>query len=524
MKQVDRRTFLKGIGILGGTALGLGALTPFEVQARASVLRYGINARDIRRLDPMAGPNSVDKTVLDHVYNGLVRPVPGVVNPEQLEPDLAESWESSKDLKAWTFHLRRGVEFHGGFGEFTSDDIVFSLDRAKHKKTNRYYKSYRNFAEIEALDKYTVRIHLKKPASALSFLPTVLDWQAGMVMSRKAVDKLGKKIKNNPIGTGPFVFKEHIPQERLVLIRNDNYFRGKPKIEQIVFRFLPDSSSRTLAFKAGELDIMEVVREQRSIDQVKDSDVIVESYGPPTVMKLHMDSRRKPLNDLRVRQAIAYAVNRDEIIKFIGGDVAKPLYSVVPPMFVGGLQEVPENLKYHHNPEKAKKLLAEAGLPDGFTLDPVFITERGFYRRPMELIQNQLRQVGIKIGLNVIAHPSFHKKNDEGSNPLILRAATRFPVASLILEEFFLGGGKRNFSHFSGADAEIKRAQGETDLEVQKKLWGEAQIKVLEDLAAFPTHYLNSITARKSYVNLGFKRLDSALCICIPIKWNARLR
>ncbi|MFQ5684273.1 MAG: ABC transporter substrate-binding protein [Candidatus Binatia bacterium] len=524
MTQIDRRTFLKGMGIVGGTALGMGIFNPFEASARRSVIRYGINARDIRRLDPMAGPNSVDKTVLDHVYNGLVRPVPGVVNPEQLEPDLAESWESSKDLKSWTFRLRKGVEFHKGFGEFTSDDIVFSLNRAKDKKNNRYYKSYRNFGEIEALDKYTVRIHLKKPASALSFFPTVLDWQAGMVMSRKAVAKLGKKIKSNPIGTGPFVFKEHIPQERLVLVRNENYFRGKPAVEQIILRFLPDSSSRTLAFKAGELDITEVVREQRAIDQVMAPGVVVESYGPPTVMKLHMDRRRKPLGDLRVRQAIAHAINRDEIIKFIGGDVAKPLYSVVPPTFVGGLQDVPERLKYNYDPQKAKQLLASAGLSKGFTIDPVYITERGFYRRPMELIQNQLRQVGIRINLSVIAHPAFHKKNDDGSNPLILRAATRFPVASLILEEFFLGGGKRNFSHFSGADAEIKRAQGETNVQVQKKLWGEAQIKVLEDLAAFPTHYLNVITARKSYVDLGFKKLDSALCICIPIKWNARLK
>ena len=524
MKHVDRRTFLKGMGVLGGAAFGLGAFNPFEAQAQASVLRYGLNARDIRRLDPMAGPNSVDKTVLEHIYSGLVRPLPGVANPEQLEPDLAESWEHSKDLKTWTFRLRRGVEFHKGFGEFTSDDIVFSLNRTKSKKTNRYYKSYRNFGKIEALDKYTVRIHLKKPASALSFFPTVLDWQAGMVMSRKAVEKFGKKIGSNPVGTGPFIFQEHIPQEHLILVRNKNYFRGTPKIEKIIFRFLPDSSSRTLAFKAGELEITEVVREQRAIDQVKASNVIVESYGPPTVMKLHMDRRRKPLDDIRVRQAIAYAINRDDIIKFIGGEVATPLYSVIPAPFVGGLQDVPEKLKYTYNPAMAKKLLAEAGLPNGFTLDPVFITERDFLRRPFELMQDQLRKVGINIKLNVIAHPAWHKKNDEGSNPLVFRAATRFPVASLILEEFFLGGGKRNFSHFSGADAEIKRAQGETNTEVQKKLWQEAQIKILEDLAAYPTHYLNAVTARKSNVDLGFKKVDSALCICIPIKWNARLR
>ena len=250
----------------------------------------------------MAGPNSADKTIVETIFNGLVRNTPGQVNPEQLQPDLAESWEHSNDLKSWTFRLRKGVEFHKGFGEFTSDDIVFSLNRAKSKKTDRYYKSYRNFGAIKALDKYTVRIELKKPTSMASFLPKLLDWQAGMVLSRKAAEKLGKKMKTNPIGTGPFVFKEHIPQERLVVVRNENYFRGKPKLEQIVFYFLPNSSSRRLAFKAGELDIIDMDREQRAVDQVKGPGVLIDSFTPPSVYKLHMNRRMKPLDDLRVVQ------------------------------------------------------------------------------------------------------------------------------------------------------------------------------------------------------------------------------
>jgi peptide/nickel transport system substrate-binding protein len=140
----------------------------------------------------------------------------------------------------------------------------------------------------------------------------------------------------------------------------------------------------------------------------------------------------------------------------------------------------------------------------------------------MEIIQNQLAKVGIKINLSVIAHPAWHTKNDEGSNPLVLRAATRFPTANFILEEYFLGGGKRNFSHFAGADGELKRAQAETDLAVQKKLWAEAQIKILEDLAAFPTHTLNTIVARNAKMILGFAKIESSLSGGLPIKWNAR--
>lgn len=523
MKQINRRTFLKGVGVLGGTALGLGVMNPFEAHARRQVVRYGFAATDIRRLDPMAGPNSTDKTVLVNIYDGLIDTSSGEVNVEKLQPGLAESWESSKDLRTWTFHLRKGVEFHSGYGEFTSDDVVFSLNRARNKKTSRYFKSYKLFKEIKALDKYRVRITLEKPQTGVLLLPNLLGWQAGMTMSKKAAEKLGKKFKTHPIGTGPFAFKEHIPQERLVLVRNENYFRGTPKIEQVVYRFLPNSSSRVLAFKAGELDLIEMDREQRAIDQVKGPGVIIEAFGPPTVMKLHMDSTRKPLNDIRVRQAIAYAINRKEIVQFIGKDVAEPLYSVIPSHFVGGLQEIPASLRYDYNPEKAKKLLADAGLPDGFTLGPVFISEKAMFRRPMDLIQNQLSRVGIKIEVNVIAHPAWHKKNDEGSNPLVYRAATRFPTANFILEEFFSVGAKRNFSHTTVAEADLKRAKGEMDPEVQKELWRQAQIKILEDLAAYPTHVTKIIIARKSYVDLGFSTLKSNLCICVPIKWNARL-
>ena len=161
-------------------------------------------------------------------------------------------------------------------------------------------------------------------------------------------------------------------------------------------------------------------------------------------------------------------------------------------------------------------------MPKGFNLNPVFISEKPMFRRAAEVLQNQMAQVGIGVNLSVIAHPAWHKKNDEGSNPLVLRAATRFPTANFILEEFFAKGAKRNFSHFNGADADIQQAKKETDPQVQKKLWGDAQTKILEDLAALPTHEIKNVYARKSGVELGFK-LESDLCICVPLKWDARL-
>ena len=116
MKDIGRREFLRGLGIISGASVGAKLFNPYWVYAAGATLTYGISSRDIRRLDPMSGPNSADKTVLAPIFSGLVRTQPGEVNAERIEGDLAESWESSKDLKIWTFKLRQGVEFHQGFG------------------------------------------------------------------------------------------------------------------------------------------------------------------------------------------------------------------------------------------------------------------------------------------------------------------------------------------------------------------------------------------------------------------------
>ena len=130
-----------------------------------------------------------------------------------------------------------------------------------------------------------------------------------------------------------------------------------------------------------------------------------------------MDRKRKPLDDLKVRKAIAHSINRDALVQFIGPDVASPLYSVIPPSFVGALQDVPAELRYDFNPEKAKQLLADAGLPKGFNLNPVFISEKPMFRRAFEVLQNQLAQVGIGVNLNVIAPSRLAQEERRGKQP-----------------------------------------------------------------------------------------------------------
>ena len=187
-------------------------------------LNVGMAAADVGQLDPHRATTTQDKPVVSWIFNGLVRFKPGSASLETLEPDLAEKWEASPDKLTWTFTLRKGVKFHGDYGELTADDVVFSLKRAADSKTSSFAADYAAIDTIEAVDPLTVRIKLKQAIPSL--LGLVTNYHGGNIVSKKAVEALGADFRLKPIGTGPFVFQEYKPNESLTLVANKSYFRG----------------------------------------------------------------------------------------------------------------------------------------------------------------------------------------------------------------------------------------------------------------------------------------------------------
>src|SRR6185295_13865580 len=169
---------------------------------------------------------------------------PGSASLEALEPDLAERWEHTPDGLVWTFTLRKGVKFHGDWGELTADDVVFSLQRAANSQTSSFAADYASFDKVEAVDPSTVRITLKQPIPSL--LGLVTNYHGGNIVSRKAVEALGADFRLKPVGTGPFAFQDYKPNESVTLVANPKYFRGAPKIDRIVYRFIPADAARDL--------------------------------------------------------------------------------------------------------------------------------------------------------------------------------------------------------------------------------------------------------------------------------------
>jgi len=491
--------------------------------AEQGVFVIGFDAGDTMGWDPWRqAPPTPDKFTCSILYNGLVRFKPGDINPANIEPDLAEKWEKSGDGLTWTFRLRKGVQWHRDFGEVTSEDVVYSLTNARDNSFAR--KDFASFKEIKALDKYTVQIVLAEPVPSL--LGIVTNYHGGWIQCKKAREELGKDYALKPVGTGPFAYKQYIPNQRAVFVAHENYFRGKPMLQKVVVRYMPDQSSREMAFRKGGLNVIEGPREQQWVDKMKKlPDTVIDVFGPGEHITLHFNTAKKPFDDIRVRQAIAHAIDREGLIEFMGKDVAIPLYSPISMDYLGATEDVK---RYPYNPEKAKQLLAEAGLKGGFTFEDV-ITEMAVYKQPQEVIQAQLRKVGVNLKLRVVQHPAYHKLIRADTNHMVNYICARFPVADQLLTQFFhsssIVGTKTaitNFSHYKEVDNLLDKARVSPNIDEQVVLWEQVQQKVLKDAVAYPLYTAKFVYARKSWVDYGYE-LKSTLMLSPPVYYNTKV-
>ncbi|HYA43899.1 MAG TPA: ABC transporter substrate-binding protein, partial [Syntrophobacteraceae bacterium] len=285
-----------------------------EKLAGKQVLTVAYDAGDAQTFDPHRAASTVDRSTLDMIFNGLVRYTPG--NQVDIEPDLAESWTLSADGKTYTFILRKGVFFHPFPGypngyELTSEDVVFSLKRAASPDTSAYAGEYRGM-DFKAVDPYKVEITMEKPISETLFICKVANYAGGFVVSKKAIESQGADwYKTHPIGTGPFKFESYEPQQKTILSRNPKYFRGKPILDQVVVRYIPNVSSREMGLRTDELQIIEGVREDKWVEKVSAfPQVKIKPFGPCEVQVLFFNITKKPFDDVRVRKAFSYAVSR----------------------------------------------------------------------------------------------------------------------------------------------------------------------------------------------------------------------
>ncbi len=480
---------------------------PAAAVAAQTELRVAAAAADIGNLDPHFASSTSDRTLVAWIFGGLVRFAPGSTDPSTIEADLAESWEASPDKLVWTFKLRPGVQWQHGYGEVTADDVVFSLQKAADPKRSAFATDYSAFKSVEAVDPHTVRITLSNPLPSLLGLLT--NYSGGFIISKKAYEERADGFTRNPVGFGPFQFETIEPGVAVHLTAHESYFRGKPQIEKVTYRFLNAAAGRDLAFTAGEIDVSAGTTDQRWLQRMKAmAGTKIDIFDPAELTNLHFNRNQKPFDDIRVRQAIAHAVNPAEIAQFRGADFTRVAKSVIPSNNLG-LNPDPGLLP--HDIAKAKALLAEAGFPNGLTIKMVS-SQMPSYATTDQLLQAQLAKAGITLQLEPVEHATWHQMIRKDVSPLVDYGAARFPVADTFLTQFFhsrsgIGepGQVTNFSHCSVADKQIDEARTETDPQKQIALWQEAQKLIVADVCAVPITETGQVWIRNEKLDWGFE-------------------
>jgi peptide/nickel transport system substrate-binding protein len=490
---------------------------------RQPILRIGINATDVETLDPHKAAAFNDRLVVDMIFNGLLRYEPG--NAPRFEADLAEKIPEpylKESRQIWPITLKKGVRFHSVPGyedyELTADDVVYSFNRAADPNRSRYAGEYAGMT-VEKVDRYSCNIIMASPLSPVLFFTKIADYAGGFVVPKQIVEEMGdEEFRKHPIGTGPFRFAVHQPKQGVQLSANQSYFRGSPQLESVSVFFYPDAQERYHAFKLGQLDLIRAGYEITA-ENLLPKETIVDVFGVPEVAIIHFNTAVKPLNDIRVRKAIAYALDRNLFLASFDGLTTTNVFSPIPDKYLpGGLSEEQVktlDLDYAYNPEKAKTLLKEAGYQTGFSLD-VVATKLKHVQKNYLSFKEQLGKVGIQIRLNIVDHSTMHRLIRQDLSPIVIYEAWR-PNADVFLSRFFhsdsiVVSGRNpdtNFSHYRAIDNLIVRARKEMDPEWQSRLWEYAQVKILEDMVAYPLHYRKRVYIRRGYLDYGHLLLSS---------------
>lgn len=507
--------------IKAAAASVLVAATGGTAAAQARPVRVAVSATNVFSLDPRRSVQNADQFSSRQVFDALLDPPDGTfeLSADKVVRSLAESWDVSADSKTWTLKLREGVQFHKGFGEMTSDDVKYTYETMLDPKWGSPQRIYLSDVEsVEAVDKYRVRFTLKIPNP--TFHASGLISLIGSIVSRAAAEKsTPEAFARNPVGTGAYEFDRIDPDRGVVLKAFDKYHGGKPAIEQIEIRYMADPTARTLAFIKGDLDIIEGARLPGWVDQIKrqKADVIIDQTMPGSINTFFFNMGRKPFDDIRVRKALRYGIDRNILVKAFGG-MAGAAWGINPPDFPGGFKEneLPEELRYHHDPRKAKALLNEAGLGNGFKFE-IIMTQREDYSSIMLMVQDMWRSIGVDMSIRTIDHTTYHSEKDKDVNAVVLHSETFAPVSTQIPMAYYHsaaevrtdGKGNKNYSHYGsiggkGVDDLLNAAMAEPNLERRQNLVRDAELKILTDLPAFTICTLGFVYARNPRLQLGF--------------------
>lgn len=519
---LNRRHFLGGTAAVTGLSLVGGLSMPAFAQSH-DTLKMGFGARGLRTIDPQKSIQGVDDWAIIHIHDKLVD-LPMWHFPktlDELAPRLAESWSQTPDSKSFTFKLRKGVKFQKGYGEMTSDDVKFTFDRVRDaNRIGVAHPEFANIAEVVADDPYTVTFKLKQPDPL--FPLGSLTNTTGCVMSKKAVAAKGEDgIGKDPVGTGPYELKTVFqdPSQGVLVSAYKDHWGDQPKIPNLQFTYIADTTARTLALLSGSVQMIEGVRAPGWVAsmQSRKKGMFYDVVSPGSFFSMQINLTVKPFDDVRVRQALFYGIDRDQIATAIA-PISQRTYGVNPPSFPGGFtaETIPADVAYKYDVDKAKDLLKQAGFPNGFSFN-AYTSQREDYSAIMLMAQDQLRKIGVDMKLDIKDHTAFHAEQNTGDNTISQQSAALPPVPTLPFVQWLSkdaavksdGSGGQNYSRYGaaipGIDDLLAQAQSEPDLKKRLAIVQQMDEKVLRDAAYLPVCDNGFLIVRAANVDLGYK-------------------
>ncbi len=340
---------------------------------------------DIKTLDPHAANDGYSARVFNQIYDPLMKQTADL----EVAPALAESWEFKSDTEI-IFYIRKGVKFHNG-DELKASDVKFSIDRMVASPSVKSY--FDKITEVTVIDDYTVSVKTSEPYAPLMFN---LAGTYGSIVSEKAITEAGDKYNENPIGTGPMKFKEWAANDHVTVVRNDDYWRGTPKATSITIRVIPEDSSRTIALQAGDVDFLQATPAVDVARIMEDDSLKTETYLSQSAQYIGFNCKKAPFDNVKVRQALNYAVDRQTIVDVVLEGKGQVISTVLAPDMPGANNEIDY---YPYDVEKAKSLLAEAGYPDGFTASIMVYGDAN--NKIGQLVQSDFAKIGVELNVEL---------------------------------------------------------------------------------------------------------------------------
>jgi peptide/nickel transport system substrate-binding protein len=428
--------------------------------------------------------------VLYAIHDAMAKAMPG----NTTAPSLAESWQVSSDGRVYDFTLRKGVKFHNG-DPLTSEDVKFSFDRYKGAQ----FKALKErVAAVETPDALHVRFRLKNPwPDFLTFYTAASG--AGWIVPKKYVEKVGDEgFKKAPIGAGPYKFVSFSPGIELVLEAFDGYWRKTPSVKRLVFKVIGDEATRLAALKRGEIDIVYSIRGELAEELQRTPGLTLKPtviQSPQWVSMLDQWDPKSPWHDRRVRLAANLAIDRKAINDAIALGHSRLTYSIIPSTFDYYWQPP----AYAYDPAQAKKLLAEAGYPNGFDAGEYYLDIS--YANVQEAVANYFQQVGIKTKLRPVERAShWANYQDKKYKNLAYTASGAFGNAATRLETFVVSGGAFVYGSYPEIDSVFKDQAAEMDRKRREALLQKIQQIVYEKTMFIPIWELAFINGHGSRV------------------------